>query len=530
MSLYLTKPISIAVGETDDETRIAAKLARLLHVDKADLQGFTLRKRSVDARNKKDVRFVCSYVVDCKRPPQNAASYQAPRDVFADAVPVRRPLSCIVVGAGPAGLFSALYLSKCGVSVTVLERGDDVDSRKTAVDNFFAGGTFLPESNVQFGLGGAGTFSDGKLTSGLAGTSLGQSVFNKFVDCGAPSSILYDALPHIGTDNLRRVVANLRDEITACGGKFLFRAKAEDFIVEGGAVKGAVVNQNGVFSRIYADCTVLACGHSARDTFQTLYNLGADMRFKPFAVGLRVEHPREFIDVAQYGKLFAAHRDLGSANYKLTYRCADGRGCYSFCMCPGGVVVAANSEEETVVVNGMSDYLRNGPNSNSALVVTVDERDVERYGFGRDVFSGIRFQRDLERNAYLLGGGGYAAPCQNVTDFLKNRVSTELAVSTSYPLGVKMRNLRELLPKDMGDNLAEALTAFNRKIRGFGESGVLTGVETRTSSPVKILRGDNFQSNLAGLYPTGEGAGYAGGIVSSAVDGLRVALTITDGL
>lgn len=528
MSFYLTKPISIPIDKVNDDNYVADKLRSLLRVSSKSLLNFCLHKRSIDARSKSNVHFVCSYVVDCAVAPQNAMPYQQPADVFLNTPTVDCHDSCVVVGAGPAGLFCALYLAKCGLNVTVVERGSDVNARKQAVDGFFAGGQFNPRTNVQFGLGGAGAFSDGKLTSNLGTTSLGRSVFNMFVSCGAPQDILYNALPHIGTDNLQNVVAALRDKITSYGGKFLFDTQAVDLIVDNNTVKGVSVNHDGKLDKLYADYMVLACGHSARDTFEMLFNHGADMQFKPFAVGLRVEHGREFINTSQYGKLYATHRDLGSASYKLTYKCADGHGCYSFCMCPGGVVVAANSEENTVVVNGMSNYSRSAVNSNSAIVVTVNARDAERYGYGCDVFAGVRLQRDLEQKAYLLGGGSYVAPCQNVTDFVENRASVNFDVSPSYPRSVKPCNLRKLLPKDLGDNIAEALRAFNCKIQGFGASGVLTGVETRTSSPVKIMRGDDFQSNLKRLYPVGEGAGYAGGIVSSAVDGLKVALAIAE--
>lgn len=526
MSLYLTNPFPIPLDKANDHEYLTAKLRSLLRAHRKDFLSYSLYKRSIDARDKSNVHFVCSYVVNCSSPPQNATPYQEPADVFENAGVVSSRDSCVVVGAGPAGLFAALYLCKCGLDVVIVERGRDVIPRKQAVDEFFNGGQFNPNTNIQFGLGGAGTFSDGKLTSNLSGTSLGRSVFNMFVNCGAPCEILYNAMPHIGTDNLVNVVAALRNAIVNCGGKFMFDAQVVDLVLNGDNVEGVAVKQNGTTFNISAQYTILACGHSARDTFEMLSQRGAKMQFKPFAVGLRVEHTREFINTAQYGKLFATHRDLSSATYKLTHKCADGHGCYSFCMCPGGVVVAANSEYDSVVVNGMSNFDRLALNSNSALVVTVNAQDVCRYGYGQDLFSGVRFQRDLEQKAYMLGGGGYVAPCQNVTDFLQNRVSSQFDVIPSYPMGVKSCNLRELLPTDLANNLAEALTAFNRKIQGFGASGVLVGVETRTSSPIRIMRDDNFQSNLKRLYPIGEGAGYAGGIVSSAVDGLRAAMSI----
>lgn len=526
MSLYLTKPLSISVDKIGNHEYICNKLYRFLRTKKQDLLSYSLHKRSVDARNKSSVHYVCSYVVDCAVVPQNATPYSPPQNVFDNAPRVNTDKTCIVIGAGPAGLFAARYLTQCGVKAVVVERGADVLPRKQAVQTYFGGGDFDPDTNVQFGLGGAGAFSDGKLTSGLAATSLGHSVFCELVNCGAPRSILVDSLPHIGTDNLINVVGTLRDEITNNGGEFLFKTKVVDLLLNNGSIRGVTVECDGKLSAIYADYVILACGHSARDTFEMLYKNGANMQFKPFAVGVRIEHSREFIDTAQYGKLFATHRDLGAASYKLTHKCADGHGCYSFCMCPGGIVVAANSEYDTVVVNGMSNYDRMAANSNSAIVVTVDEHDVERCGYGTDIFAGVRLQADLEHKAYTLGGGKYVAPCQNVTDFVAGKSTAAFDLEPSYPRGVKPCNLRDILPKFIADNVAEGLLAFDRKISGFGSSGVLTGVETRTSSPVKIIRDEAYQSNLKGLYPTGEGAGYAGGIVSAAADGLRVAVAI----
>lgn len=526
--LYLTKPISIPIDKIDDHEYVTSKLYKHLRARRRDFLSYTLHKRSIDARNKDDVHYVCSYVVDCAVPPQNAAPYVKVNDVF-DTAPKGVTGKCVVIGAGPAGLFAALYLSHCGMQTTVVERGLDVIPRKQAVDAYFSGGAFNPRTNVQFGLGGAGAFSDGKLTSNLASTELGQAVFNQLVDCGAPHSILYDALPHVGTDNLVTVVSNLRDKIKQNGGTFLFDTKVVDLVVNNGVVNGVTIEQDGATRQLNAYHVILVCGHSARDTFEMLSRRGADMQFKPFAVGARIEHTREFINTAQYGKLFATHRDLGAATYKLTHNCRDGHGCYSFCMCPGGIVVAANSESDAVVVNGMSNYARSAVNSNSALVVTVNAQDVESLGYGSDVFAGMRFQEDLERAAFVLGGGNYVAPCQNVTDFIANKPTTSFDVTPSYPRGVTPCNLRVLLPEFVADNLAEALLAFDNKIRGFGSSGVLTAAETRTSSPVKITRGETYQSNLRNLYPIGEGAGYAGGIVSAAVDGLRAAMSIVEG-
>lgn len=517
MPFYVTKPLNIALE--DSVIDVKERLLAFLRLRPDELKSFSLRRQSVDARDKSYVHYVCSYIVETSRHPANAVEYEQPVDVLQQAAKDVVG-NCVIVGAGPAGLFAALYLCKRGVNVTVVERGSDISKRQSDVRRFFEGGAFCPESNVQFGLGGAGTFSDGKLTSGIS-SPFTYSVFRQFVRSGAPEDILYSALPHVGTDRLAVVVANLRDEIVRLGGRFLFDSAAEDFIVEGGKVAGIVLRDG---MKLRCDRVLLGCGHSARDVFASLYDRGAQVIFKPFAVGLRVEHTRKFVNTAQYGALFATHRDLPSASYKLVYN--GERSCYSFCMCPGGTVVAANSESNSVVVNGMSNYARDADNSNSALVVNVTADDIARYGFGDGPFAGVDFQRDLERRAYLAGGGNYVAPCQNVSDFIADRATKQFDVAPSYPRGVRSTNLRDLLPQPVAATLCEALTHFDSKIRGFASCGVLTGVESRTSSPVRIVRDESFQSNLRHLYPMGEGAGYAGGIVSAAVDGLRVAQAV----
>ena len=521
MALFLTNPIKIALGQ--DVNAVGAQLAKLLRLREKDVKSVRLHKQSVDARDKNNVHFVCSYVVETDASPVNATPYPEPCDVLLEASDRGIRKRCIVVGAGPAGLFCALYLAKNGLAVTIVERGSDVDKRSEKVNSYFNGGEFDEKCNVQFGLGGAGTFSDGKLTTGIS-SPLIHTVFAQLVRSGAPNQILTSSLPHVGTDKLVEVVSNLKSEIIQRGGEFIFDTTVEDFLTENGAVTGVRLSDG---AKLWADFVVLACGHSARQTFHALERAGAQLTFKPFAVGLRIEHSRQFINTAQYGLTAATHRDLPSASYKLVHNGAE-HSCYSFCMCPGGVVVAANSEHDTVVVNGMSNFARDATNSNSALVVNVTAEDVASYGFGTDAFAGVRFQQHLERQAYLLGGGGYRAPAQNVADFLSGRSSTSFDLAPSYPRGVVSVNLRSLLPDTIVDTLSDALVAFDRKIKGFGQSGVLTAVESRTSSPVKIHRNEQFQSNLKGLFPIGEGAGYAGGIVSSAVDGLRVARAIIE--
>lgn len=453
----------------------------------------------------------------------------------------------------------ALYLARAGLRPLVVERGASVDERVEIVEAFNAGAPLDTRTNIQFGEGGAGTFSDGKLNTGIKSPHI-RHVLEAFVEAGAPEDILVDAKPHIGTDLLVGVVRNLRRAIEEAGGEVRFLTRLDGLVLEDGAadrpgVADAVdevggedgearvtavrlVDERTGAAEVFAtDCVVLACGHSARDTFQMVCEAGADMARKPFAVGVRIEHPQALVNEAQYGPA-AGHAALGAADYKLAVKTDDGRGVYSFCMCPGGEVVAAASEEGLLCVNGMSRHARAGANANAALLVEVRPDDLP----GDDPLAGVAFQRQLERDAYQLGrgltaGGGedasalcppYTAPAQTVGDFLVHASGTpSAAVTPTYPRGVAWRDLRDCLPPFVTDALAEALPALDRKLHGFAsDDAVMTAVEARSSSPVRIVRDDGFQSNIAGLYPCGEGAGYAGGITSAAVDGLRVAEAI----
>ena len=523
MTTYLTKPINFKVDELPTKRHVAKSLG----VPTSAVKGFTLHKKSIDARKKDAVKIVCSFVANVDgATPKDATVFVAPINVFSNLKPTKVGKKVVVVGSGPAGLFCALYLAKSGIEVVVVERGSDVTKRAQDVKAYFDGGAFNPNSNVQFGLGGAGTFSDGKLTTGISSPLL-YSVFDTFVQCGAPKEIMYSNTPHVGTDNLVTVVANLRDKIVAFGGTFLFDTLLSNINVTNGAVTSVQLNNNGVFTTLACDDVVFAVGHSARDTFYMLNNAGVEVAFKPFAVGVRIEHDRKYISQLQYGNLANTHRDFISANYKLALNLKNGRSCYSFCMCPGGVVVSANSQPNTVVVNGMSNFDRLAPNSNSALVVNVTQSDV-----GEGVFAGVNFQQKLEELCFSAVNKGqtYFAPAQNVVDFLQKRISTSWSVAPSYPRGVVSCNLWDILPPFVSQTLAEALVEFGKKMPGFDKSGVLTAVETRTSSPIKMLRNkDTYQSvNVANLYPCGEGAGYAGGIVSASVDGIKVAQVIVN--
>lgn len=505
------------------EEQLKKKIASTLGIRVEEILSWRMVKRSIDARKKPEVAYVYQVDVHTDRDSKIVKRKNHPNIVLrekerrAPLIPgteksVHRP---VVIGFGPAGMFCGYLLAKHGYAPLILERGSSVEERQAEVNRFWETGVLNTQSNVQFGEGGAGTFSDGKLNTLVKDPSgRNRKVLELLVEMGADPSILYDSKPHIGTDKLCEVVVKLRKEIMKLGGEIRFKSQVKDFVIEEERITAVELTDG---ERIETETVVLAIGHSARDTFETLAKTPVKMTQKPFAVGVRIQHPQEMIDHSQYGE--DCPYELPAASYKLAGKASDGRGVYSFCMCPGGYVVNASSEEGMTAVNGMSYHDRAGRNANSAIIVTVGPED-----FGSDdVLAGMEYQRRLERAAYAAGKG--LIPVQLFGDFVKGRVSTGFGeVLPAIKGGYTFANLRTVLTKPVGNALEEGICSFERQISGFSrEDAILAGIESRTSSPVRIERGEGLQSNVAGLYPCGEGAGYAGGITSAAMDGLKVA-------
>ena len=521
--------LKLPLDHTEDDLRAA--ILKKLGIAGDELLGFTVFRRGHDARKPAAIVFIYTLDVELKNEAAVLQRLRGDRHLgptpdtayhFVARAPAQPlPLRPVVIGTGPCGLFAGLILAQMGFRPLILERGKAVRERTQDTWGLWRKGRLNPESNVQFGEGGAGTFSDGKLYSQIKDPQFrGRKVLTEFVKAGAPAEILYVSKPHIGTFKLVTMVENMRAEIEALGGEIRFQSRVEDIDIEQGQVRGLRLAGG---EHIAASHVVLAVGHSARDTFEMLHGRGVHVEAKPFSIGVRIEHPQSLIDRARFGPN-AGNPLLGAADYKLVHHCRNDRSAYSFCMCPGGTVVAATSEPGRVVTNGMSQYSRNERNANSALVVGVTPADYP--GSDSNPLAGIAFQRHWESLAFEAGGGDYKAPAQRVGDFLAGRPSTELgAVLPSYTPGVKMTDLALCLPDYVVAALRESLPAFGREIPGFAmEDALLTGVETRTSSPIRITRDEEFQSlNTRGLFPAGEGAGYAGGILSAAVDGIRVA-------
>lgn len=508
-----------------DDSTIRKRVCRELKISQNALKSISLFRRSIDARKKENIRFLCTIDAELFGD-EDAVIKRSKNASRAEKYKYNVPkwhggASPVVVGMGPAGLFAALVLAQSGAKPIVIERGRDVDSRTADVSSFWAGGRLNTESNVQFGEGGAGTFSDGKLNTGTK-DSRQRKVLEEFAAHGAPEEILYNAKPHIGTDKLKITVKSIREEIISLGGKVMFETKLTDFEVTDGSISSVTIEKNGKTEKLEAESVILAIGHSARDTFEMLERKKLPIEAKPFSVGARIEHLREKIDRAQFGG-FADNKRLGAAYYKMNIRTGDGRGAYTFCMCPGGRVVNASSEEGMLCTNGMSEFARSEINSNAALLVGVNPEDFK----SENPLAGMYFQRDLEKKAFALGGGAFHAPVQRAEDFLNNKKTSSLGdvVPSIMPKG-ELANLNIILPVFVREPMKQAITEMGKKLRGFDDGdAVLTGLETRSSSPIRIIRSaETLQSaGVRGLYPCGEGAGYAGGIISAAVDGIKCA-------
>ena len=521
----IVSSISLPISSVDSDA--VAEAIRISKTAFKDVDSAYIVKKSVDARKNNDIRFVYTVALEllCSEQEKalkiNKENVKYREKTSFEINPTRkledRP---VVVGFGPAGMFAGLVLAKYGYEPIIIERGADVETRVRDVEDFWKNAVLNTESNGQFGEGGAGTFSDGKLTTRISDEYC-DYVLETFVKNGAPKEILYKAKPHIGTDNLRKIVKSIRQEIISLGGEVRFSTKLVDIEIKNSSVTKVVTNRGD----IKTSNVILAIGHSARDTFEMLLNKDVFIEPKPFSVGVRAEHLQEDINKGLYGKHFDDDR-LPKGEYQLSYR-KDNRAVYTFCMCPGGFVVPSSSEENSVVTNGMSEYSRDGENANSAVVVSVDKTD-----FGSDPIEAINFQRRLERLAFKEGGENYCAPAQTLEGFFAKKKQLELArVKPTYSIGTSAADFNEIFPSKISDMLQIGFRVFDRRIKGFGaKDTVITGVETRTSSPVRITRNEEYKAiGIDGLYPCAEGAGYAGGIVSAAVDGIRVAKALIGG-
>lgn len=514
--------VNIIISNIDE---IKRQTSKKLKIKESDIKSIKIIKESIDARNKENIYYIYEVEIEAKNEDiilknnkTNDVYISSDKKYMSPKIgQVKLNNKIVIVGSGPAGLFCAYMLSLKGYKVIVLERGDKVEERYKKVEEFWNTGVLDKNSNVQFGEGGAGTFSDGKLNT-LVKDKYGrmEKVFEIFIENGAPNEIMYKNKPHIGTDLLRNVIINMRNKLISMGAEFRYNSCLTDINIDNNKVESIVINNK---EKLNCDVLVLAIGNSARDTFYMLYDKGINMTSKPFAVGIRIQHPQKIINNSQYGKENSKY--LAPADYKLTYTSKSKRGVYSFCMCPGGYVVNASSEYNKLVINGMSNHSRDSENANSAIVIQVTKND-----FGNNLFDGIKFQRMLEEKSYEIGKG--SIPVQLFKDFKNNVVSTNFEdVNPVFKGDYTFSNLNEIFPRFVSDNIKEAIEEFGKKIKNFNMDGaILSAVETRTSAPVRILRDEFLQSNIDGIYPTGEGAGYSGGITTSAMDGIKVSEAI----
>jgi uncharacterized protein len=517
--------VSLTLDESEEALK--KKIATILGLPEEEIVSYSIVKKTIDSR-RRNILFIYSLDVKVKNvkaikkwDKRHRCRIQEPFVYIEKKLKNKINKKIVVVGSGPAGLFATLLLAKAGLNPILIERGKDVEARIKDVNEFSLTAELNPKSNIQFGEGGAGTFSDGKLYT-LINDPRSKYVFGEMVKAGAPEEIMWSGRPHIGTDRLRKAVINLRKEIIDQGGEVRFETCLTDLKIKDDKIEAVILNDK---EELPVDDLILATGHSARDTYKMLHENNLKMSSKSFSIGLRIEHHAEMINKCQYGENYK-HPKLDTAKYKLAQHLETNRSVYTFCMCPGGYVMGATSEEGGVVVNGMSEYAQDGENSNSAILVPIQARD-----FGSDhPLAGIEFQREWEQKAFLAGGNNYSAPVQLVGDFLAKKTSTQIkSVKPTYTPGIKPTSLDPCLPDEVLDSIREALPLFDSKVKGFAHpEAVLTGVETRSSSTVRVERDEKYQSNIAGIYPTGEGAGYAGGIVSSAIDGLKVAETIIE--
>ena len=495
----------------DTKEELIKKISKKIN-DK-NIEIIKINKKSIDARDKENIFFVYEVIINVKdenkiKLSNDVLKYKEENYEYKITGQKKMKERPIIVGSGPSGLFLGYMLSINGYNPIIIERGESIEQRVKTVEKFFKTGNLNKNSNIQFGEGGAGTFSDGKLNT-LVKDIRQKKVFEIFVENGAPKEIMYDSKPHIGTDILRNVIINMRNEMIDFGCTFKYNTTLTDIKIEKNTIKSIIVNEK---EEIPCETLILALGHSAKDTYRMLNEKGINMTSKPFSIGIRIQHKQSMINESMYGKY---SKYLPASSYKLTYKAKDNKGVYSFCMCPGGYVVNSSSEAGNLVINGMSNYNRDSKKANSAIIVTVDEKD-----YGTNLFDGMNFQEKLEQKAYKEGNS--LIPTQNYIDFKNNIKSKKLLLKPEFKGGYTLSNINEILPKNICEDIIEAIEYFNKKIKGFNnDDSIISAVESRTSSPVRILRNDKYQTNIKGIYPIGEGSGYAGGITTSAMDGIR---------